>query len=176
MATEVLPTVTLNPALRPDELLDIEVGFRDTFNYMLDAEENDRSIRDAGRGIIMAFLEHLKMRGIHPREVLVEFAVKTSELVESATCHQSQIRAASAKCLLGLWAERTRVFTSEFQRVFFALKKLEMGFPRLDLFEYACYKTLIAHEIMLKYSFLWPVLYANECSFAVAFQVTRRKI
>jgi hypothetical protein len=159
MATEVLPAMVLNLSLHPDLLLDIEVGFRDTFNYMLDADEVDRSVRDAARGILLAFLEHLKR--MPPRDALVEFAISTNELIDSATCRQSQIRAASARCLMGLWAARTRVFTLAFQQLFFTLKSFGSPFPRPDIFEYSCFRTMLAHARYLEYSFLWPILYGD---------------
>ncbi len=151
MATSIsaLPVLTFNPAICPGDLLDLELGFRETFNFMLDAEETDRNVRDAGRSIICRFLEELKVKEVKPRQILIDFATSTAELFESATCRQSQIRAASAECLLDMWAERTQIYTPTFQNALFAIKQLGANFPRPDLFEYHCFRALVDSKVAL---------------------------
>ncbi len=119
--SSALPTLRLNPEICARDLLDLEVDFRSTFNYMLDAEETNRNVRDAGRDIIRRFLEELKMKELKPRQILLDFIARTADLFESATGRIVQVRAASAKCLLEMWAERTQIYTPQFQNTFFAI-------------------------------------------------------
>ncbi len=160
MATQVsvLPAIGFNPAICPEDLHDMETSFRYVFNYMLDAEENDRNVRDAGREIIFDFLAKLGQPGKKPQKVLREFAARTAELFESAR-NQSQIRATSAKCLVEMWAERTRVFTPSFQRAFYALKLLSGGMPQPDRYLYGCYRVLAGQRQVILLLNLWRDLY-----------------
>ncbi len=162
MATQVsaLPAIGFNPAICPEDLHDMETSFRYVFNYMLDADENDRHVRDAGREIIFDFLAKLGQPGKKAQKVLREFAARTAELFESAR-NQSQIRAMSAKCLVEMWAERMQVYTPVFQGVFYAIRRMGWHFPRPDLFEAGCFKTLVSHPITPRFAFLWPGLYGR---------------
>ncbi len=141
--TSALPAIAFNPAINHGDLLDLEVAFRATFNFMLDADETGRNIREAGRDIIRRFLEELQLKQSKPRQALLDFIARTYELFESATGHLVQVRAASAKCLMEMWAERTGIYTPNFQRMFLNLKQLSTACPRPDLFEFHCFRALV---------------------------------
>ncbi len=159
IATSTLPELNLNPGICARDLLDLEVDFRSTFNYMLDADETDRNVRDAGRQIIRRLLDGLNDVKSNPKQVLLEFVHSTNELFESATGRLGQIRTASAKCLMGLWVERTQIYSPLFQTIFYAIKQLGTNFPRPDLFEWACFRALASCPALPRVPLLLPGLY-----------------
>ncbi len=162
ITTSTLSDTSLNPAITPRDLFDLETGLRETFNYLLDAEETNRNIRDAARSVIQRFLEELKAIDMKPRQVLVDFTNRTADLFESATCHQSQVRASSAKCLLELWAKRTQIYSPAFQRVLIVFKRMSANFPLPDLFAYHCFRALTAIRMPLGIIFSRLGLYRLE--------------